>query len=197
MASFLQPFIPPWSHRVLGGERVHLRAPVLADWAAWARLRGESREFLTPWEPTWPADALTRAAFRRRLRRYCREAREEVGYAFFVLRNGDNRLLGGITLSSVRLGAARSCSVGYWIGKPHARQGYMTEAVGAICGFVFDVLVLHRIEAACVQGNAASERLLMKCGFQREGYARGYFQINGAWRDHLLFALLESDPRPG
>ena len=196
MTSFLRTAAPPWASRVLVGERVRLRAPRPGDWASWAQVRAESREFLVPWEPTWPADALTRTDFRRRLRRYHRDAREETGYAFFILGPSDEAVLGGITLSNVRTGVARSCSIGYWIGKPHARQGYMTDAIYALQTFVFGDLRLHRLEAACIPTNAASQRLLRRCGFREEGLARQYLRINGAWQDHLLFARLESDPRP-
>ena len=196
MTSFLRTAAPPWASRVLVGERVRLRAPRPGDWASWAQVRAESREFLVPWEPTWPADALTRTDFRRRLRRYHRDAREETGYAFFILGPSDEAVLGGITLSNVRTGVARSCSIGYWIGKPHARQGYMTDAIHALQTFVFGDLRLHRLEAACIPTNAASQRLLRRCGFREEGLARQYLRINGAWQDHLLFARLESDPRP-
>jgi ribosomal-protein-alanine N-acetyltransferase len=181
----------------LHGGGVYLRAPQLSDWAQWARLRAESRDFLVPWEPTWSADALTRAAFRRRLRRYYRDAREETGYAFFIFLQSDEALLGGITLTNVRRGVAGSCSVGYWIGKRHAHQGHMSDALVSLYPFVFGGLRLHRLEAACLPTNAASKGLLLKSGFSEEGFARQYLKINGGWRDHILFALLDTDDRPG
>jgi ribosomal-protein-alanine N-acetyltransferase len=175
------------------GEVVYLRAPRPGDWSDWAKLRAESRDFLVPWEPTWPADALTRTAYRRRLRRYAREARDDAGYAFFVFRRGDDTLLGGITLSNIRRGISRSCAVGYWTGKHHAGQGFMGEALKAIIPFVFESLELRRLEAACLPTNEASKAVLRKTGFTQEGYAREYLRINGVWTDHLLFALLKSD----
>ena len=196
MTSLLRTLGPPWASRVLQGARVYLRAPQLSDWAQWARLRAESRDFLVPWEPTWSADALTRAAFRRRLHRYYRDAREENGYAFFIFLHDDDSLLGGITLTNVRRGVAGSCSVGYWIGKPRARQGFMADALISLYPFVFEDLKLHRLEAACLPANAASKGLLLKCGFSEEGFARKYLKINGGWRDHLLLAILDSDSRP-
>ena len=196
MTSLLRTLGPPWASQVLHGVRVYLRAPQLSDWAQWARLRAESRDFLVPWEPTWSADALTRTAFRRRLRRYYRDAREESGYAFFVFLQDDDSLLGGITVTNVRRGVAGACSVGYWIGKPRARQGFMGDALASLYPFVFEDLKLHRLEAACLPANTASKGLLMKCGFAEEGFARQYLKINGGWRDHILFALLDSDPRP-
>ena len=195
MVTFFRNAAPPWASRVLVGERVRLRAPRQGDWASWAQVRAESREFLAPWEPTWSADALTRTAFRRRLRRYQRDAREESGYAFVILGPSDEAILGGITLTNVRTGVARSCAVGYWMGKPYARQGYMTDTICALLPFVFEGLRLHRLEAACISTNIASQKLLRRCGFCEEGLARQYLRINGVWEDHLLFALLASDPR--
>jgi [ribosomal protein S5]-alanine N-acetyltransferase len=178
------------------GDGVYLRAPQMGDFPAWASLREESRAFLTPWEPTWPMDDLTRASFRRRIRRYIQDIREDTAYPFFVFRTDDNAFLGGITLSNVRRGVTQSASLGYWIGETHARQGLMSASVSAIVPFVFDQLRLHRLEAACLPSNTASIRLLEKVGFTREGFARRYLRINGVWQDHFLYAMLTEDPRP-
>ena len=59
--------------------------------------------------------------------------------------------------------------------------------------FAFRRLALHRIEAACVPENIASQKLLERAGFRSEGQARSYLKINGAWRDHLLYGLLRED----
>lgn len=188
--------------RSLGNElrlrqgRVYLRAPRQRDWKAWAEVRQRSRDFLVPWEPTWAADALSRSAFRRRIRVYSQEWRQGTSFSFLVLRSEDDALLGGITLSNIRRGVAQSGSLGYWIGQPHARKGYMTEALCAIVRFAFDELGLHRLEAACLPNNAASRGVLLKVGFAEEGFAREYLRINGRWQDHRLFAMLRSDPRP-
>jgi ribosomal-protein-alanine N-acetyltransferase len=179
----------------LEGAEIYLRSPRSGDWTEWAKLRAESRDFLVPWEPAWPPDALTRMAFRRRLRRYARESRDDQGYAFFIFRSSDHALLGGLTLSNIRRGIAQSCSMGYWVGKRHARQGHMSEALQAVFPFIFDDLGLRRLEAACLPNNEASKSLLRKVGFTQEGYAREYLCINGTWSDHLLFALLKSDVR--
>lgn len=179
---------------VIEGREVTLRAPHMGDYPEWASLREASRAFLTPWEPIWPADDLTRAAFRRRLRRYAEDLRADQSYALFVFRHGDGALVGGLTLANVRRGVAQAGSLGYWIGQPYARRGYMLAAVCALIPFAFDSLRLHRLEAACIPTNEASIGLLHKSGFQREGYAREYLCINGIWQDHLLFARLKDDP---
>ena len=178
------------------GRELFLRQPTMGDYAAWAQLRALSRLHLTMWEPLWARDELARSAFRRRLRQYQRETRDDQGYAFLIFREADDALLGGLTISNVRRGVAQSASVGYWMGLPHVRQGYMTEAVRAIIPFAFGTLGLHRLEAACLPHNAPSSRVLEKVGFKREGTARRYLKINDVWQDHDLFALLHDDPRP-
>src|SRR6188474_938267 len=111
------------------GETVYLRAPQMSDYSEWAALREASRAFLTPWEPTWPADDLTRSAFRRRLRRYAEDQRNDVAYPYFVFRNDDQKLIGGLTVTNIRRGVAQAGNLGYWMGSAYARQGYMTAAV--------------------------------------------------------------------
>jgi len=181
---------------VLRGDRVILRRPAMADHAAWADLRGESHDFLKPWEPSWPSDDLTRAAYRRRIKRYQRDIREDAGEPFFIFRAADDRLIGGLTLTSVRRGVAQSCSLGYWMGVRYAGQGYMSDAVRTVIPWVFEDMRLHRLEAASMPANTRSIALLENVGFTREGFARRYLLIDGRWQDHILFAMLADDPRP-
>ena len=179
---------------VLKGERVILRPPVLDDFEEWAALRETSRDFLEPWEPTWAGDELSKAAFKRRLRQYTADAREGAGYAFFIERGNDGALVGSLTLFGVNRGVSQSCSIGYWLGRAYAQRGYMSDSLKTVMPFVFGTLGLHRLEAACIPDNESSRLLLLHNGFRQEGYARQYLKINGRWRDHLLFARLESDP---
>jgi ribosomal-protein-alanine N-acetyltransferase len=177
----------------VAGAGVTLRVPQGGDYAEWAALRETSLAFLVPWEPTWPDDDLTRGAFRRRLKRYAEDLRNDLAYAFLIFRSEDNALVGGLTLANIRRGVAQAGSIGYWTGAPFARKGHMTAAMRALVPFCFGTLRLHRLEAACIPGNTASVRLLEKTGFQREGYARSYLCINGEWQDHLLYARLKDD----
>jgi [ribosomal protein S5]-alanine N-acetyltransferase len=179
---------------VLEGGRLLLRPPQREDFKAWAELRDASRSFLQPWEPIWPHDDLTSAAFRRRVNRYIAEIEKDESYPFFLFGSQGQELLGGLNLTNVRRGAASMASLGYWMGQPHAGQGYMTEAVNMIIPFAAQSLRLRRIEAACVPENQKSVRLLEKTAFVREGYAREYLAINGQWRDHFLFARLTTLP---
>ncbi|VFU07432.1 30S ribosomal protein S5 alanine N-acetyltransferase [Methylocella tundrae] len=177
------------------GDGVYLRPPEMRDFEAWSSLREHSRDFLTPWEPTWPGDDLTRAAFRRRVRRHQQEIESNEAYPFLVFRD-DDVLLGGLTLGQIKRGVVQAATLGYWIGEIFANQGFMTRAARAAVAFSFGSLRLHRVEASCLPHNAASMRLLERVGFKREGYARAYLRINGVWEDHLLFGMLESDQTP-
>jgi ribosomal-protein-alanine N-acetyltransferase len=189
----LLDWITPESSLCLDGRGVRLRAPRWRDYPAWSQLRGASRGFLQPWEPTWPEEDLERGAYRRRLAAYSREIEAGGAYPFFIFRQSDDALIGGATLSNVRRGVAQMATLGYWMGEPYAGQGYMTAALRPLVGFAFGGLGLHRVEAACLPENTASHRLLLKSGFHEEGAARAYLKIDGRWRDHLLFGILASD----
>lgn len=180
----------------LRGSGLMMRPPAPSDYLAWADLREASRAHLTPWEPKWARDELSRWAYRRRLRYYQRDQREDLGYAFFIFEERTGDLMGGVTLSNVRRGVTQACALGYWLGEKYAGQGHMRRAVALASDYAFEDLRLHRIEAACLPNNAPSIAVLRRNGFQEEGLARRYLKINGAWCDHLLFALLIDDPRP-
>jgi ribosomal-protein-alanine N-acetyltransferase len=188
----LLDWIAPESGLRIEGEGVTLRPPRASDYAEWRDLRARSKDFLQPWEPTWPVDDLSRAAFRRRLAAYARDREVGAAFPFFVFRASDGALTGGITLSNVRRGVAQMGSVGYWCGKPYARQGLTLAAVQALTQFSFRSLALHRLEAACLPENQPSRRLLNRAGFCEEGYAKAYLKINGVWRDHVLFGLIST-----
>lgn len=191
---FLRRDGPGEGERMVEGRGVQLRHPEMRDFEEWADLRGCSRAFLTPWEPSWAPDELSRDAYRRRLRRYFEDIRDGAAYPFLVFRTTDGRLVGGVTLSRVTRGVAQMASLGYWVGEPFRRQGHTGAAVRAVLGFAFAQIGLHRIEAACLAHNAASRGLLEGVGFTQEGVARRYLRIDGAWRDHVLYALLQDDP---
>jgi [ribosomal protein S5]-alanine N-acetyltransferase len=194
MALFRLPTSGP-AALVPRGHGLLLRAPQMSDFLQWAQLREHSRAYLTPWEPIWPSDDLTRAGFRRRLRRYGEDIAADRSYPFIIFRESDGAMIGGITLANVRRGIVQAGTIGYWVGEPHAHRGYMTKALRVLLPSLFGELNLHRIEAACIPTNASSIRVLEKCGFTREGLARRYLCINGVWQDHLLFGLLHEDFR--
>jgi [ribosomal protein S5]-alanine N-acetyltransferase len=177
------------------GDGLYLRPAMPTDFAPWARLRAASRAYLEPWEPTWPDDDLSQSAFRRRLRRAEEDIARDEAYAFLIFDQTSDELIGGLTLGGVRRGVSQTGTLGYWMGAQHAGRGRMTRAVAATVDFAFSRLRLHRVEAACIPDNTPSIALLERNGFRREGIARLYLKIDGAWRDHVLFGLVETDPR--
>lgn len=176
-------------------ERMTLRPPIHSDFRAWSALRAKSIEYLTPWEPSWAEDHLSRKAFTNRVYWAQRSVSGGTALPLFLIRREDDQLLGAITLDNIRRGPAQAGTLGYWTGEPFARQGYMREAIKALVHHAFTRLDLSRIEAACLPENAASRGLLEKSGFKYEGVAQSYLQIDGRWRTHVLYAALRSDRR--
>ena len=176
-------------------ERLTLRPPIHSDFRAWTALRVASRAYLTPWEPTWARDHLTRKAFTNRVYWAQRSVSGGTALPLFLLRREDDTLLGAITLDNIRRGPAQAGTLGYWTGEPFARQGYMREAITAIVHQAFTRLDLSRVEAACLPENTASRGLLERSGFKYEGVAQSYLQIDGRWRTHVLYASLRKDRR--
>ncbi len=176
-------------------ERMTLRLPVHGDWRPWAEARQTSAAFLTPWEPNWAADHLTRRAFTNRV--YWAQRAEAQGTAlpFLLIRRQDQQVLGAITLDNIRRGPAQCGTIGYWVAEPFTRRGYMREAILAVVHHAFTAMDLSRIEAACLPENAASRGVLEKTGFKYEGVAQSYLQINGRWRNHVLYSALRADRR--
>nr|MCW1950475.1 GNAT family N-acetyltransferase [Octadecabacter sp.] len=175
--------------------RLTLRPPVHSDFRAWSALRQESADFLTPWEPTWASDHLTRKSFTNRVYWAQRSISNGTALPLFIIRRSDDVVLGAITLDHIRRGPAQAGTTGYWIGEAFAREGYMREAIEAVVHYAFTTLDLSRIEAGCLEENKPSRALLEKCGFKYEGVAQAYLQINGRWRNHVLYANLRHDRR--
>lgn len=176
-------------------ERMTLRLPQHSDFRAWSALRAGSSEFLKPWEPVWALDHLTRKSFTNRVYWAQRASNQGSALPLFMIRRADDALLGAVTLDNIRRGPSQAGTLGYWIGAPHARQGYMREAILAVVHYAFRNLDLSRVEAACLPENLASRGVLEKSGFKYEGVAQSYLQINGRWRNHVLYANLRHDRR--
>lgn len=182
-------------HLRLDTERLTLRLPRHADYRPWSALRAQSHDFLKQWEPSWALDHLTRKSFTGRVYWAQRSLTQGNAVPLFIFRRSDDVLLGAITLDNIRRGPAQSGTLGYWIGEAHARQGFMRESIDAMVHYAFRALDLSRIEAACLPENTASRGVLEKSGFKYEGVAQSYLQIDGRWRNHVLYANLRSDRR--
>jgi ribosomal-protein-alanine N-acetyltransferase len=132
-----------------------------------------------------------------------RDWRADVAYGFHIFeRRGQksggerltaDRLVGGVNLNGVRRGVAQAANIGYWLGEPYAQRGLMSSALSLVLPFAFHDLHLHRIEAACLGNNEASQQLLKKFGFQHIGVAHSCLKIHGRWQDHLLFDLVQEN----
>ena len=147
-------------------ERMTLRLPQHTDFRAWSELRRQSAWFLTPWEPTWSEDHLTRRAFTNRVSWAARCFKADTALPLFIFRTDDSAFLGAITLDNIRRGPAQAGTLGYWVGAPFTRQGYMREAIGAVVTHAFIHMDLSRIEAACLPENEASRGVLERAGFK-------------------------------
>jgi len=178
-------------NHILEGDGLRLRPLRKSDYVAWQSVRAQSRHFLAPFEPSWSDLELTRRAFENRVRRSHREARRgsEFPFLLFDISASNEILLGGLTLSNVRYRAARHANLGYWMGAEYAGKGHMSRAVALCLPFVFEYLNLRRLHAACLPHNLPSRKVLENNGFIEEGFAEQYLQIDGKWRDHVLYGL--------
>ncbi|MEV4880956.1 GNAT family N-acetyltransferase [Streptomyces cyaneofuscatus] len=179
--------------RVLAPD-VTFRPAAIEDAPSFAAALTRNRAYMRPWEPVRPESFYTAEGQAARLTALL--ADRDAGRAMpWVLADGDDEVIGAFTLSQIALGPYRSALLGYWVDAAHAGRGLATTAVAAVCEEARDRLGLHRVEAATVTDNAASQRVLAKSGFERFGTAPGYLHINGGWRDHHLFQrLLHDDP---
>ena len=175
--------------------RLSLRLPEHRDFREWAKLRHESKAFLSPWEPIWAPDHLSRASFTNRVYWSQRAVKNGNAVPLFVFHKEAGQLVGAITLDNIRRGPSQVGTIGYWVGQQYARQGFMSEAIIAMVAHAFGALDLSRVESACLPNNLASRGVLEKAGFKYEGVAQSYIQINGRWRNHVLYAALRGDRR--
>jgi len=167
------------------GQRVFLRPLAASDREEVLRLARASQTLHRPWveSPT------NRAAFRSFLRR----SRLPSVRTLVAVRRDDHAIVGVLTLSQIFRGSFRSAYLGYWVGAPHAGQGYMTEAMQLLLRRAFGPLKLHRVEANLQPGNAASRALVLRSGFRKEGFSPRYLEIGGRWRDHERWAITVED----
>lgn len=156
-----------------------------ADAPALAAAYQRNRNYLAPWEPLRPDAFFTgdgqRSIIDAKLALF--QAGSEVPW---VLADGE-RIIGTITLTGIVRGPFLSANLGYWIDGEYAGRGLGTAAVTAVVETARERLGLHRIQAATLLHNAASQRILDKSGFAQIGLAPRYLKIAGRWQDHLLF----------
>jgi len=166
-------------------SRVLLRSPQMEDERELTALVRSSRRFFAGWIAP-PSDAAAFAA-------YLRHNSANTFEALLLIRREDQAILGAVNLSEIVRGVFQNAYMGYWIGAPYARQGYMREGVALALGHAFATLRLHRLEANIQPANTASIRLVESLGFRREGLSPRYLKIGGRWRDHERWAILREE----
>ena len=173
-----------------------VRPLLMSDAKAWAEVRRRNAAWLTPWEATLPpGDRTAPKSFRGLVRDLHRQARERRALPFAV--TVDDEFAGQITVTNITGGSARWAQIGYWIDQRFAGQGVMPTALALVTDYCIFELDLHRVEVAIRPENTASLRVVEKLGFTEVGYAKGYLHIDGAWRDHRLFALTREECEGG
>jgi [ribosomal protein S5]-alanine N-acetyltransferase len=185
------PVSTPLSTRIVT-ERLVLRAPRTSDVARMRHALRKNAAHLRPWSvaPTPGEDPASLTAVSRAVLRHRREWRQGQTYVLLVIPRGDeSMIIGRIALGGILRGAFQNAYLGYWIDADRQNRGLMTEAVRAATTFAFAFARLHRVQAAVMPSNRASQRVLEKAGFRREGLAERYLCIAGAWQDHFVFAV--------
>jgi ribosomal-protein-alanine N-acetyltransferase len=179
------------SGRTPRGELVVLRALQVKDRAEFQSVRRANREWLAPWDATSPEAPPSSVSFRDLVRNYDREARAGRSLPFVV--ESEGRIVGQMNISGITYGSLRSCSAGYWVSRSVAGRGITPTALALAGDFALGTLGLHRIEVNIRPENAPSLAVVEKLGFREEGARLRMMHIDGAWRDHLSFALTVED----
>ncbi|MFI7319525.1 GNAT family N-acetyltransferase [Streptomyces venezuelae] len=172
-------------------QGVLIRPVALDDAEALARAYRRNRDHLGPWDPDRPAAFYTPEGQAERVRVQLADGRAGRS-AHWVLVSGAE-IVGHAALSNIVLGPARSGNLGYWIDAEHVGRGLASAATRHVCAVADTQLGLHRVEAGTLLHNAASQRVLRKCGFEEYGLAPSLLYLNGAWRDHRLFQKILND----
>jgi [ribosomal protein S5]-alanine N-acetyltransferase len=182
---------PPLTTRI-ATERLVLRAARTTDVPELRRVLRANSVHLKPWSvaPAPGDDPSSLTSVSRAVLRHRREWKRGQAFVMMVTpQEREGRILGRIALGGILLGAFQNAYLGYWMDAEHQGRGLMTEAVRAATTFAFEVVGLHRVQAAVMPRNVASQRVLEKVGYRREGTAERYLFIAGAWEDHVLFAM--------
>ncbi|KYG57058.1 GCN5 family acetyltransferase [Streptomyces sp. WAC04657] len=164
----------------------------MRDHAAWREVNRRNREWLRPWEATVPppppgGPATQRPTYRQMVRHLRSEANAGRMLPFVIEYQG--RLVGQLTVAGITWGSMCSGHVGYWVDSAVAGRGVMPTAVALAVDHCFRTVGLHRVEVCIRPENGPSRRVVEKLGFREEGLRPRYLHIDGAWRDHLVFAL--------
>jgi ribosomal-protein-alanine N-acetyltransferase len=179
-------------------RRLALILPCPSDAERMARYAVDNREHLAPWEPLRSEGYYTTTSWRKELAMAVPEFRQGLSMRLILVDGEDLRgpVVGTANFRNIIRVVFQACHLGYSLDHRRQGQGLMQEALEGAIGYAFKELNLHRIMANYMPENERSARLLSGLGFQREGMAKDYLMIAGAWRDHILTSLVNSDWRP-
>jgi ribosomal-protein-alanine N-acetyltransferase len=168
-----------------------LRALHVEDVDLLCELYTANRDFLKPTDPIRSERFYSREGQQASLEQLERDRAADAGYRFLI--EADGEPAGVISASRITRGPFQNAGLGYWVAKHLNGRGVATGAVGLICEWGFGEAGLHRLEAATLTENAASQTVLRRNGFSEVGLCRNYLEIAGHWRDHLLFQRTVED----
>lgn len=174
-------------------ERTLLKILAPDEHALMLRYQLDNLAHLAPWEPARNPIFFTKTASRERVEQAHAAALAGQSYHFVAIAGG--RIVATCTFSNIVLGVFQACHLGYSVDQAAQGKGLMHEVAQAGIAHVFGELKLHRIMANHAPDNVRSARLLARLGFEREGLARAYLKINGAWQDMVLNSLI--NPQQG
>lgn len=182
---------PSFKHTALKTPNLMLRPPKRSDWKEWLEIRAKNQAYLAPYEPAWGPGWQERRHYLARVARQEKEWREDRAYAFLIFSRHDGTMLGGININNIARGSAKFANLGYWVAEDLQGQGIMSEALHAVIRLCFSHLKLERLNAGTLAHNTRSRKLLEKHGFEEEGFAKSYIEIEGRRQDHVLYGLLK------
>lgn len=178
---------------LLTGKLCYLRILTADDAEEMVQLLLRNREYWAIFEPKPRDNYFTPAVQREKIRESIYQARENREYSFGIFEPRTDKLIGHISMYSIKRLPFLSALVGYSIDESYTGRGIATEAVGLVVAFGFEKIQLHRIEAYVSPRNTGSVRVLEKAGFMNEGLLKEFLHINGVWEDHFHYAILEKE----
>ncbi len=184
------PFGLEYSDVRIETQRLYVRSLQRTDCAEWLRVRHENYDYLQTREPIWDMDSLNYQGFYRVLNDLINSFSIGNYYSFCVFDTQTDELVGGFEIANILYWPKQSASVGYWIAQKYSGKGCATEILANMTQWAFKKFNLVKIEAGTMVSNAASQKVLTKAGFSKEGLSQSYGEINGVYEDHILWGIV-------
>ncbi|MEM9101865.1 MAG: GNAT family protein [Pseudomonadota bacterium] len=166
-------------------SNVYVRRPQLHDETDFLAMTYASRILHSP----WVSPPLTKKQFEI----YFHSRNQTSEDAFFLFHQNSHQLIGVINLSLITRGLLDNAYLSYYVHIDYSGQGYMTEGLLQVIDIVFNHMHLHRLEANIQPHNLSSKKMVKRCGFRYEGFSPKLINVQGIWRDHERWALLNDN----